>query len=101
VGDSLRVVVAKGPNALKWYKDYESNVKAQPVSGVGDKAFFNGYASLSVLKGNYYLRDAVSPPLTSATNSAKQYLQLVLKDWERLAKAILPQALTECHNIGS
>ena len=35
VGDSLRVVVAKGPNALKWYKDYESNVKAQPVSGGG------------------------------------------------------------------
>ena len=88
VGDSVRVVVVKGPNALKWYKDYESKVKAQPVSGFGDQAFFDGYASLSVLKGSYYLRDAVSPPPTS---SLKQYVQLVLKDEERLAKAILPR----------
>ena len=88
VGDSVRVVVVKGPNGLKWYKDYESKVKAQPVSGVGDKAFFDGYASLSVLKGSYYLRDAVSPP---PVPSLKQYLQLVLKDEERLAKAILPR----------
>ena len=55
MGDSVRVVVVKGPNALKWYKDYESKVKAQPVSGIGNRAFFDGYTSLSVLKGNYYL----------------------------------------------
>jgi hypothetical protein len=88
VGDSVRVVVVKGPNALKWYKDYESKVKAEPVKGVGDKAFFDGYASLSVLKGDYYLRDAVSPP---PVPSLKKYLQLVLGDEERLAKAILPK----------
>ncbi|HUC13765.1 MAG TPA: hypothetical protein VMS00_04870 [Acidimicrobiales bacterium] len=86
VGDSVRVVVVEGPNALKWYKDYESKVKAQPVSGIGNKAFFDGYASLSVFKGNYYLRDAVSPP---PIPSPKKYYQLVLKDEEQLAKSIL------------
>jgi hypothetical protein len=88
VGDSVRVVVVKGPNALKWYKDYESKVKAQPISGIGNQAFFDGYASLSVLKGNYYLRDAVIPP---PIPSPTKYVQLVLKDEERLAKAILPK----------
>jgi len=88
VGDSVRVVVVKGPNAWKWYKDYESKVKAQPVKGVGDQAFFDGYASLSVLKGDYYLRDAVSPPVAPGL---KKYLQLVLSDEERLARAILPR----------
>jgi hypothetical protein len=88
VGDSVRVVVVKGPNALKWYKDYESKVKAQPVSGIGNQAFFDGYASLSVLKGSYYLRDAVIPP---PIPSPKQYVQLVLKDEEQLARAILPR----------
>jgi hypothetical protein len=88
MGDSVRVVVVKGPDALKWYKDYESGVKAQPVSDIGDQAFFDGYASLSVLKGNYYLRDAVIPP---PIPSPKKYVQLVLKDEERLAKAILPK----------
>ena len=88
VGDSVRVVVVKGPNALKWYKDYEAKVKAQPVRGVGDQAFFDGYASLSVLKGDYYLRDAVSPPIVPGL---KKYLQLVLTDEERLARAILPR----------
>jgi hypothetical protein len=88
VGDSVRVVVVKGPDALKWYKDYESKVKAQPVSDIGDRAFFDGYASLSVLKGDYYLRDAVSPP---PIPSPQKYVQLVLKDEERLAKAILPK----------
>jgi len=88
VGDSVRVVVVKGPNALKWYKDYESKVEAKPVSSIGDKAFFDGYASLSVLKGSYYLRDAVSlPPMSSP----KQYLQLVVKQEESLARAILPR----------
>jgi hypothetical protein len=88
VGDSVRVVVVKGPNALKWYKDYKSKVKAQSVSGIGNHAFFDGYASLSVLEGSYYLRDAVSPPIVPGL---KKYLQLVLKDEEQLAKAILPK----------
>ena len=56
--------------------------------GIGDQAFFDGYASLSVLKGHYYLRDAVIPP---PIPSPKKYVQLVLKDEERLAKAILPR----------
>jgi hypothetical protein len=88
VGDSVRVVVVKGPNALKWYKDYESKVKVQPVKGIGDQAFFDGYASLSVLEGDYYLRDAVIPP---PVPGLKKYLQLVLTDEERLARAILPR----------
>jgi hypothetical protein len=88
VGDSVRVVVVNGPNALKWYKDYESKVKAQPVKGIGKQAFFDGYASLSVLMGNYYLRDAVSPP---PVPGLKKYLHLVLTDEERLARAILPK----------
>lgn len=88
VGDSVRVVVVKGPNALTWYKDYESKVKVQPVKGIGDQAFFDGYASLSVLKGDYYLRDAVIPP---PVPGLKKYLQLVLTDEERLARAILPR----------
>jgi hypothetical protein len=88
VGDSVRVVVVKGPNALKWYKDYESKVKAQPVKGIGDQAFFDGYASLSVLKGDYYLRDAVIPP---PVPGLKKYLRLVLTDEERLARAVLPR----------
>ncbi len=88
LGDSVRVVVVKGPNALKWYKDYEAKVKAQAISGIGDHAFFDGYASLSVLKGNYYLREAVIPP---PMPSLKKYLQLVLKDEEQLANALLPK----------
>jgi len=79
--DSVRVVVVKGPDALTWYNDYKSKVNAQPVTGYGDKAYYDGYASLSVLKGDYYLRIAVSP--ASAPPS--------LKDEEQLATAILPK----------
>ena len=32
------------------------------VSGLGDQAYWDGYASLSILKGNEYLRIAVVPP---------------------------------------
>ena len=59
--DSVRVVVVKGPQALTWYNDYKSKVKAQPVTGYGDQAYYDGYASLSILKGDSYLRIAVSP----------------------------------------
>jgi hypothetical protein len=78
--DSVRVVVVKGYDALKWYENYRSKVAAQPISGYGDKAFYDGYASLSVLKGDYYLRMAIAPAAAPPS----------LKDEEKLAKEILP-----------
>jgi hypothetical protein len=80
LGDSVRVVVVDGPDALMWFNDYQSKVQAQPVSGYGDKAFYDGYASLSVLKGNYYLRIAISP----------YGMPPSLQDEEMLAAVILP-----------
>jgi len=59
--DSVRVVVVKGSQAATWYHDYKSKVRAQPISGFGDQSYYDGYASLSVLKGDNYLRVAVSP----------------------------------------
>jgi hypothetical protein len=79
--DSVRVVVVKGSDALTWYNDYQSKVNAQPITGYGDKAFYDGYASLSVLKADYYLRVAVAP--AGAPPS--------LSDEEHLASAILPK----------
>ncbi len=81
--DTVRVVVVKGPNALTWYNNYRSSpqVRAQPISGFGDQAFYDGYASLSVLKGNVYLRVAVAP--AGAPPS--------LSDEQQLATAILPR----------
>jgi hypothetical protein len=79
--DSVRVVVVKGPNATHWYTDYKSKVRAQPIAGYGDQAYYDGYASLSVLKGDCYLRIAVSP--AGAPPS--------LADEKKLAAAILPK----------
>ena len=81
--DSVRVVVVKGSDALTWYNDYKSSpaVHAQPITGYGDQAYYDGYASLSVLKGDYYLRVAVSPAGAPAS----------LSDEEQLATAILPK----------
>jgi hypothetical protein len=79
--DSVRVVVVKGPDALTWYNAYKSKVSAQPVTGYGDQAYYDGYASLNVLDGDYYLRIAVSP--AGAPPS--------LPDEEQLATAILPK----------
>jgi hypothetical protein len=79
--DSVRVVVVKGANASKWYRDYKSKVNAQPVANYGDEAFFDGYASLSVLRGDAYLRVAVAPAGTPPSVAAE----------ERLAAAILPK----------
>ena len=59
VTDSVRVVLVTGPNALKYFDDYRTKVHAQPIAGLGDKAYYDGYASLSVLKGDEYLRVAV------------------------------------------
>jgi hypothetical protein len=77
--DSVRVVVVKGPDALTWYNDYKSKVNAQPVTGYGDKAYYDGYASFNILDGDYYIRIAVSPAGTPPSPS----------DEGKLATAIL------------
>ena len=81
--DTVRVVVVKGSDALTWYNNYKSSpqVHAQPVTGYGDQAFYDGAASLSVLKGSTYLRVAVSPAGAAPS----------LSDEEQLATAILPK----------
>jgi hypothetical protein len=79
--DSVRVVVVKGTDALSWFNDYKSKVSPQPIAGYGTQAYYDGYASLNVLKGDYYLRVAVSP--AGAPPS--------LSDEEHLSTAILPK----------
>ncbi|HEX9034335.1 MAG TPA: hypothetical protein VF834_21020 [Streptosporangiaceae bacterium] len=59
VGDTVRVVLVTGPNARKWFDDYRSRVPAKAISGLGDAAYYDGYASISVLKGDAYVRIAV------------------------------------------
>jgi hypothetical protein len=78
--DSVRVVVVYGPDAQTWYQNYKSKVHAQPVTGYGDQAYYDGYASLSVLKGSYYLRVAVGPAGAPPSLAAEK----------QLATAILP-----------
>ena len=80
--DSVRVVVVKGSDASTWYNNYKSypGVSAQAITGYGDQAYYDGHASLSVLKGDSYLRVAVSP-VTGPS----------LSDEEQLATAILPK----------
>ncbi len=78
-GDSVRVVVVKGSEASTWYDDYKSKMHGQPVPGVGDQAFYDGFASLSFMKGTYYVRIAVAPAGSPPS----------LKDEEKLAAAIL------------
>ncbi len=78
--DTVRVVLVKGADALQWYNDYKTKVPAQSVSGYGDQAYFDGRASLSILKGDAYLRIAVAPPGAPPS----------LTDEEHLAAAILP-----------
>ena len=74
--DTVRVVVVKGSDALTWYNNYKSSpqVHAQPVTGYGDQAFYDGAASLSVLKGGSYLRVAVAPAGTPPSLSAEEQL---------------------------
>jgi len=79
--DSVRVVVVEGSHALSWFDDYRSKVHAQSVSGFGDQAYYDGYASLSVLKGEHYLRIAVAPAHSPPS----------LSDEEKLATAVLPK----------
>jgi len=81
--DTVRVVVVKGTNAVKWYNAYKSSqaVRPQAISGYGDQAFYDGYASLSLLKGDTYLRVAVAPAGAPPSLAAEQ----------QLATAILPR----------
>lgn len=74
VVDSVRVVLVTGPDALKFFNDYRSKVPAQAVAGLGDQAYFDGSASLSVLKGAAYLRVAVigGPPILAAERKLAQ-----------------------------
>jgi len=59
VPDSVRVVLVTGADAEKWFDNYRGKVHAQPVSGLGDEAYYDGYASISVLQGDAYVRIAV------------------------------------------
>jgi hypothetical protein len=81
--DSVRVVVVEGSDALTWYNAYKTSpqVQAQPITGYGAQAYYDGYASLSVLKGDCYLRVAVVPAGAPPSLSAE----------EQLAAAILPK----------
>ncbi len=58
-GDTVRVVLVTGKNAKKWFDDYRTKVTAKTIPGLGDDAYYDGYASISVLKGDYYVRIAV------------------------------------------
>jgi hypothetical protein len=62
VPDSVRVVLVTGADAKKWFDNYRAKVHAQPVSGLGDEAYYDGYASISVLQGDAYVRIAVGIP---------------------------------------
>ena len=79
--DTVRVVAVKGGSAMTWYNDFKSKVAAQPISGYGDQAFYDGRASLSVMKGSTYLRIAVVPAGAPPSLAAE----------EKLAAAILPK----------
>jgi hypothetical protein len=59
VNNSVRVVLVVGPKAKSFFDDYRGKVRAQTISNLGDQAYYDGYASLSVLKGDEYVRIAV------------------------------------------
>jgi hypothetical protein len=73
------VVLVSGTSALKYFNDYRGKVKAQAIAGLGDKAYWDGYASLSVLRGDEYLRVAVIG------------VKNILGTEEKLAAAALPR----------
>jgi lipopolysaccharide export system protein LptA len=56
---TVRVVLVTGQKAKLYFDDYRGRVRAQPISGLGDAAYYDGFASVSVLKGNAYVRIAV------------------------------------------
>jgi hypothetical protein len=79
IADSVRVVLVKGANGTKWFNDYKSKVHAVSIGGLGDQAYYDGSASVSVLKGTEYLR--ISVIKTSGTDEAAEVA---------LAKTALP-----------
>jgi hypothetical protein len=81
--DSVRVALISGPAAAGSYKSYESSakVRAESISGFGEKAYFDGYCSFNVLAGGYYLQISVS-----RENAAP-----LLSSEEELADVVLPK----------
>jgi hypothetical protein len=79
VADSVRVVLVTGSNGTKWFNDYKTKVPAVAISGLGDQAYYDGSASVSVLKGSSYLR--ISVIKTTGTDEAAE---------EALAATALP-----------
>ena len=81
--DTVRVVVAKGANAVTWYNASRSSaaVRPQSISDFGDQAFYDGYASLSVLTGDTCLRIAAAPAGAPPSLASEK----------QLATAILPR----------
>jgi hypothetical protein len=79
--DTVRVVIVKGADAVRWYDDYQAKVHPQPISGYGRLAYYDGAASLNILKGTCYVRIAVSPARAAPS----------LSDEEHLAAVILPK----------
>jgi lipopolysaccharide export system protein LptA len=77
INDSVRVVLVVGSNATTWFNDYKSKVPAQTITGLGDQAYFDGSASVSVLKGDEYLRVAVIG-VANFENAEKTLAQAVL-----------------------
>ena len=59
VPNSVRVVLVTGPKARSYFNDYRGKVHAVALTGLGDQAYYDGYASVSVLKGDAYVRIAV------------------------------------------
>lgn len=76
--DTVRVVVVEGAAALRWYNNYRSLVHPQPVAGLGQRAYYDGYASLSVYSGGDYLRIAISPADGPPSLSEEKQLAAVI-----------------------
>jgi hypothetical protein len=71
--DSVRVVLVTGADGTKWFNDFKTKVPAVAISGLGDQAYYDGSASVSVLKGSSYLRISVIKP-TGTDEAAEKTL---------------------------
>ena len=69
--DSVRVVLVSGADGTRWFNDYRSKVHAIAISGLGDSAFWDGAASVNVLKGSSYLRISVITTKGPSESAAK------------------------------
>jgi len=72
VPNSVRVVLVRGQDAQNWFNDYRSKVHAVSLAGLGDQAYYDGYASVSVIKGDAYVRIAVVGPRGALLASEKK-----------------------------